>query len=344
MTNFSPDPHTPSPLDQRQQLQELARGYRKAQILFTCVELGVFAALAKGGADAQSVAAETGTSLRGMDLLLNAAAALGLLEKHGGVFTNTAAADAWLIEEREGSLAQTLRLEKAFYTRWGHLAEAVRSGRRPEENRQDERGKDWVKNFIHGLYQGALPFAPLVAEALGLPEDAPLKVIDVGGGHGAYSLALAERHPLLTATIFELPQVVPVAREIVAMRGLQERVSVQEGDFQTDPLGSGYDLALVFGVLNGEAPDGRLALFHKVHAALKPGGRIVIRDAVLQPDRAGPPDAALFALQMLLATDSGGLDTQDDWEGWLHQAGFSVPVVIPVPGMPGTFLTVAGRD
>ena len=82
-------------------------------------------------------------------------------------------------------------------------------------------------------------------------------------------------------------------------------------------MGSGYDVALVFGVLNGEPSGGRPALIRKVYDCLNLGGRIVLRDFVLDDDRAGPPEAALFALQMLLTTESGGLDTRGDWRaGW----------------------------
>jgi SAM-dependent methyltransferase len=232
-------------------------------------------------------------------------------------------------------------LESAFFRRWGNLAEAVRTGKRPEENRRDEQPADWVKTFIHALYNAARPIAPAVAEALALPENRPLRVLDVGGGHGGYSLALAQKYPLLTATVFELPRVAPVALEIIAQVGLSERVTVQEGDFQKDGLGSGYDVALVFGVLNGEPPGGRPALIRKVFDALNPGGLIVLRDFVLDPDRAGPPEAAIFALQMLLATESGGLDTRADWESWLLSAGFAPSKRLALPEWVGSSLTVA---
>jgi hypothetical protein len=189
----------------------------------------------------------------------------------------------------------------------------------------------------------AQPIAPSIAEALSLPEDKPLRLIDVGGCHGAYSMALAWRYPLLTATVYELPRVVPVARELIEQCGMSGRVSVQEGDFQKQELGNGYDVALVFGVLNGEPPDGRPVLIRKVFSALSPGGQIVLRDFVLAPDRANPPEATLFALQMLLATDSGGLDTRKDWNDWLQAAGFSQVKDIPLPSWVGSGLTVARK-
>jgi len=330
-------------LRQRQKLGEMASGFRQAQILLTCFDLGLFEALAGRPATAAEVATTVDADARGVELLLNAAAALGLLEKREGRFANAALAQACLAPGAPGTMAHSLRLQRAFYRRWGRLAEAVRTGQRSEADRRDEQANDWVQSFVYGLYDMARPVAPFVAEALDLSTDRPLRVIDVGGCHAAYSLALARRHPLLTATVFELPAVVPFAREIISQAGLADRVSVQAGDFQQEGLGHGYDVALVFGVLNGEPPDGRPALIRKVYDCLDPGGRIVLRDLVLDPNRAGPPEAAIFALQMLLATEAGGLDTSDDWARWLVEAGFEHIHTIDLRAPAGTTLTVAQK-
>jgi hypothetical protein len=301
----------------------------------------VFEALDGRRATAAEVATGLGADARGVELLLNAAAALGLLEKREGRFANSALAQTCLAPGGPGAMAHSLRLQSAFYGRWGRLADAVRTGQRPEEDRRDEQADDWVRNFVYGLYDMARPVAPFVAEALVLPSDRPLRVIDVGGCHAAYSLALARRHPLLTATVFELPAVVPFAREIIDQAGLADRVSVQAGDFQQEGLGYGYDVALVFGVLNGEPPEGRPALIRKVYDCLDPGGLIVLRDLVLDPGRAGPPEAAIFALQMLLATEAGGLDTSEDWARWVVDAGFAPSHQVALPDWVGSSLTVS---
>lgn len=330
-------------LQQRQRLREMARGYRAAQILFACVELDVFEAIAAGALCAPDIATAIQADARGTELLLNAAVAIGLLEKRDKSFFNTPITETCLTRGGPGYIADSLKLESAFYRRWEYLTAAVKSGQRPEENVRDEQAGDWVRHFECALYNMARPMAPFIADALGLPEDRALRVLDVGGGHGGYSIALARRYPRLTATVFELPRVVPVTREIVAQAGVAERVSVQAGDFKRDDLGHGYDVVLVFGVLNGEPPEGRPALIAKAFAALKPGGRIVLRDAVLDADRAGPPEAAIFALQMLLATDAGGLDTRDEWTRWLIAAGFTPPQSISLPAWIGSELIVADK-
>jgi cyclopropane fatty-acyl-phospholipid synthase-like methyltransferase len=330
-------------LQQRQRLREMAQGYRVAQILFACVELGVFEAIAAGARSATDVATAIQADVRGAELLLNAAVAIGLLEKREKHFVNMPIAETCLTRGGQGYIADSLKLESAFYRRWEYLTAAVKSGQRPEENVRDEQAGDWVRHFERALYNMARPMAPFIVDALALPEDRALRVLDVGGGHGGYSIALARRYPRLSATVFELPRVVPVTREFVAQAGVAERVSVQAGDFQHDDLGHGYDVALVFGVLNGEPPEGRPALIAKVFAALKPGGRIVLRDSVLDADRASPPEAAIFALQMLLATDAGGLDTRDEWTRWLIEAGFAPPQSISLPAWIGSELMVADK-
>lgn len=102
-------------------------------------------------------------------------------------------------------------------------------------------------------------------------------------------------------------------------------------------------MALVFGVLVGEAPEGRDALIRKGFAALKAGGRIVVREFLLSEDQASPPEAALFALQMLLATDSGGLSTAAELAGWLREAGFAQSAAIALPAWVGSMLIVAEK-
>jgi SAM-dependent methyltransferase len=346
MTSFnfaSLNPDQAAMLKQRQKLMQTARGFRASKILMTCVEMGVFEAIASGAQTAGQIAAAIDADIRGTELLLNAAVPLGWLEKKKSQFFNTTITQTFLVPGGPAFFAETLKLEGAFYRRWDHLAKAIKTGKRPEENMTDEQPKDWVRRFEQALYDMARPVAPLVAEALALPEDRDLKLLDVGGGHGGYSVAIARRYPRLLATVYELPRVVPVAREIISREGMSKRVWVEEGDFQRNSLGRDYDAVLLFGVLNGEPPEGRLALIRKAFNALKPGGRLYLRDFVLDPGRAGPLDATVFALQMLLSTEAGGLNTRDEWAGWLSAAGFTPMEEIHLPDWIGVTLMVAGK-
>lgn len=337
----------PTPDDYRHQTLELLRGYRASQVLITCAELGVFVALGDGATGTDDLAARLGLDPAALARLLNAAVALGLLERRGEDYANNPLARTCLADEGPFSVGNLARREGAFFRRWSRLAEAVRTGRRPEENRRDEGQTNWVRDFELALYDIARLNGPGIAEALGPllsgRADRPRRVIDIGGGHGGYSIALARRYADLQAVVFELPAVVPVAREIVASTEVADRVTVRSGDFKAEDLGTGYDLALLFGVLVSETATDAIALLCKTAAALAPGGAAVIRGFYLDAARTGPPEATLFDLQMLLSTGAGAAHRVDDIAGWLAEAGFAPPEVLALPAPEESRLLVARK-
>ena len=256
------------------------------------------------------------------------------------MYINSALAAACLAREGPFYLGNLVGREGAFYRRWANLGEAVRTGRRPEENRRDEDRANWVRGFELALRDAARTAAPAIAEALDplLTQfgSTALRAIDVGGGHGAYSIALAERYPRLDTTIFELPAAAEVARELTAATPVAARVHVQAGDFKRDPLGTGYHLALLFGVLVSETEPDALALLHKVYDALVPGGWLLLRGTFLDEARTGPLEAVLADVHMLLSTDAGGLQSLAEVSGWLATAGFETAQRIDVAGENAT--------
>jgi hypothetical protein len=327
-----------------QTIQEMMRGYRAAQILLTANRLEIFRHLAVAPRKAADLAALTGSHPEALRRLLNAAAALGLLAKQDDMYANNALAEACMVENGPFFLGNMVRLEQAGYERWGRMPEAIRSGRWPAPNREMEEQTNWVRNFELAMYDMARISAPAVAAGLELPTDRPLRLIDIGGGHGGYSMALARRYPNLTATVFDLPAAAEAAREIIEAAGMSGRVFVQAGDFQQEELGKGYDVALIFGVLVSETDEGKLALLRKTHAALSPGGLVVIREFWLDPDDpARSPEAVLFSLHTLLANAVGDVATLEQMRAWLVDAGFEEPGLIHLPGGLGSGLCVGRK-
>jgi SAM-dependent methyltransferase len=148
------------------------------------------------------------------------------------------------------------------------------------------------------------------------------RMLDVGGGPATFAIAFAQANPRLQAEVLDLGPVLPIARGHIRDAGLDGRVTAREGDLRRDDLGQGYDLVLVSAICHmlGEAEN--QDLLRRCARALRPGGRVAIREFILDPDRAGPPVAALFALNMLVGTPGGNTYTEADYRSWLAAAGF----------------------
>ena len=186
-----------------------------------------------------------------------------------------------------------------LWDRWSRLTEVV-AGKRPGTGDRD----GWTRSFIGAMNVIAAPQADGLVAAV---EPGPARrLLDVGGGPATYTLAFVKAVPGLRATLFDLPAVIDLARENVAAAGLLERVDLVAGDLRSDALPGGHDLAFVSAIVHMLGPSGNTALFRKVHDALVPGGRIVIRDHVMSPDRTAPRAGALFAVNMLVGTQEGG--------------------------------------
>lgn len=336
---------TQSEMEHWKTIQEMMRGYMAAQILFTANQLNIFQHLAEAPRPAAELAALTHSHPEAMRRLLNAAAGLGLLIKQNGFYANSRLTEACLVEKGPFFMGNMARLEQAGYERWGRLPEAIRSGRWPAPNREMEERTNWVHNFELAMYDMARISAPAVAEHLDLPTDRPLRLIDIGGGHGGYSMALARRYPNLTATVFELPAAAEVAIEIIKAEEMSARVMVRAGDFQKEDLGNNYDVALIFGVLVSETDEGKLALLRKTHAALSQGGFVAIREIWLDPeDPAKSPEAALFSLHTLLANAVGDVATLEHMQTLLIEAGFEETGLINLPEGMGSSLCVGRKS
>ncbi len=325
-------------VDDAGRLREMLQRYRESRILMTFAELGIGDALAGGPLAVHEIAAAIGADPTATGRFLRVAEHLDLVLCVGERYANSELAMRTLTSTGSATQLRSIRREIAFYRRWSHLTEAVRTGTRPQENLRDERDPNWVRDFTLALYDVARIVAPTIVAALepliaGLGR--PVTVIDVGGGHGGYSLELARRFPDLRAVVFDLQPVIDVTREIIAETGLGERVTACAGDFHTNPLGSGYDVALLFGVLVSEDEDAGVRLLRTVRESLNPGGYLVVRGLYAGSGDAAARAAALFDLQLLLSTGCGMARPAADVESWMIAAGFEplspLDVALPVP-------------
>ena len=292
-------------------LVQSARAFQESRVLLTALELDLFTTIGEG-ATAAETAQKLGTDPRATEMLLNALVAVGALVKGEAVFGCTAESKA-LGPARPG-LLHTVHL----WDTWATLTECVKSGRAVRSRGPEGFPEARTRAFIAAMHARAQESARETVRLSGI-HDAK-RMLDVGGGSGAFSIAFAKTCPELRAEILDLGAVVPLAEEYIREAGLQNRVRVRPGDMRTAGFGEGFYLVLLSAVCHMFGEDENRSLIQRCARALVPGGHLVIREFILQEDRAGPPHAALFALNMLVGTEHGNTYTEGEYRNWMEEA------------------------
>jgi SAM-dependent methyltransferase len=319
-------------------LRELATGFQASRVLLTAIELRVFSLIGEKPSSAPDVAALAGTDARATDRLLNALCAMGLLLKHSGLFSNTNDGSRYLVDSSPDFVAN-LGHTAGMWQTWATLTESVRTGRAALREPVNDRGEGWLEPFIAAMHYRARAQAGSVAKLL--PLDGVKRALDVGGGSGAFAMAMVKQQPGLNAVVFDLPNVVPLTQRYVADAGLDDRVSTVPGDYLVDVLPQDFDLVLLSAVVHSNTAEDNAALVKKCAGTLNPGGRVAILDWVMSSDRTLPDAGTFFALNMLVAADGGDTFTEEEMTSWLLDAGLSNVRRIATPF--GTDLMVGVR-
>lgn len=309
------------------------------------LEMGVFEALAAGSRRPAELARELGTDERGTEALLMALDGLGYVFHFRGRYRNAPQASKWLLRSSPVSLVEPARFfQSTAFELWQGLEESIRGGQ-PREPLYAALEK-WP-NLSHDFQSWLEVIAQLVGDEIvskaSLTQHAR-RLLDVGGGHGRYSIAFCRRYPQLKATIVDLPGALQVARTNVAEAGLEERITLEEADYLRDRLDSNFDVALVFNVLHAHDPDTNRELVDKLATALNPGGLIVVWEQFTNTI-AGPMSTAFNGLLALGYHHlmGGRMYRSDDVERWLTVAGFRGLRRVGLLRAPGSSLILATR-
>ncbi len=310
-------------------LEQTIRGYQESRIVLTAIELDLFTAVAEAQT-AAGIAKAIGGGARATAILLDALVAMGLLTKSAGRYANAPLAQRFFTAGGKDDSRSAMLHHASLWRRWASLTEIVKAGSGGELEETPRRSEDFTRAFIALMHKNATARAPMVVQAAGAQN--VRRMLDVGGGSGAYSIAFAAANPELRADILDLGDVVPIAREHIRAAGLDDRVSAREGDLRRDDFGTGYDLVLLSAVCHMLGPDENRDLVRRAHAALAPGGRLVIQDFILNPDRTSPRFAAIFSVNMLVGTDKGSDWSEEEYAAWMREAGFANVVRTRLPG------------
>ncbi|MBI4583543.1 MAG: methyltransferase domain-containing protein [Planctomycetes bacterium] len=320
-------------------------GAQAFRAVCVAVRLGVFETLSGAPLTAAQTAHQIKANERGTALLLEALEALGYIKKKNGRYVNTPLTAKWLLRNSPTSLACGIPfLESMVFDRWEHLEESIRRGK------PALYGYDWADQqpdrwriYEEGMIAVARMVADEVVAKVKLPPTGRL-LLDVGGGHGLYSIRFCRRYPGLSATVFDLPQALEVTRETIAAEGMGDRVAVQEGDFWIDDLSAGYDVALVFNIVHANLPDKNTELLRKVAGALNRGGLIVIMEQITAKVSSSTA-RVLTRLQALNYFNNLEAQTYsfDDINGWLTKVGFTNQRALSLRKIPGFGLVLGTK-
>jgi len=313
-------------------LSERIRAFQESRAILTALELDLVTAVGDG-AGAVEVAAGLRTDPRATEMLLNALASLRLLVKREGVFHNSPETARYFIAGSPDNAQPGLLHTAHLWQRWSTLTDCVRAGTAVARGEIAGRGQDWTEAFTAAMHRNAAERAPLVVRAVGAEN--VRRMLDVGGGSGAYSIAFARANPALRADILDLATVEEIARHHIREAGVEDRVKVRAGDLRSDSLGEGYDLVFLSAICHMLSAGENLDLLRRCRKALAPGGRIVIQDFILEPDKTAPRFAALFALNMLVGTSGGSSYSQPEYAAWLGEADFREIRHARLPGITG---------
>ena len=218
--------------------------------------------------------------------------------------------------------------------KWSRLADTIKSGT-PTAVPPSVRGPAADHQaFIEAMNDISGPLAPaLVADINSIPFT---HLLDVGGATGTYTIAFLNANPHATATLFDLPTVIPLARTRLAAAKLAHRVTLAPGDFTTDelPASPRPDYIWVSAIIHQQSRQENVALYAKCFRALAPAGHIAIRDMVMDDSHTQPVAGALFAVNMLAATPTGNTFSLAEIRVDLESAGFqNIQQIRPDPGM-----------
>lgn len=308
------------PFTAPEQLLGLARQFTESRVLLTAAELDLFTLLSQKPQSAEDISHALKATLRGVTTLLDALTAMGLLRKDEFGRYHCPAEIAALLSSNSGASLRPMVMHSAdLWNSWSGLTDIVLQGTAPKAPVVFAKAGD-QEAFIGAMHVIGSRMAKAIVAAV--KPGAATRLIDIGGGSGTYTQEFLEAAPAMTATLFDLPEVIEMARRRLAPTGLLGRITLTAGDFYNDELPAGHDLALLSAIIHQNSYEQNVELCRKIHNALESGGRLIIRDHVMSEDHTQPQSGALFAVNMLVVTPGGGTYSFEQIRDMMATAGY----------------------
>lgn len=320
-------------------LQKIALAYWESAALMAAVELGVFTAVSKGAGTPAELAAALDVTERNALRLSTALVAMGLLARRDGRLANAPDVERFLVEGGARYAGPWMLFTQPRWNRWGRLADALRS---KEEKRLGAYESFTVEDARrYHAATASIGFGAGRRFVRQVDLSKRRRLLDLGGGSGAYSIVAAQTWPHLEAIVFDLPPVAEVARGYIAEHGVADRVKAMGGDFTADPFPQGVDVVNMASNLPQYAPELIQLVVDKAFAALVPGGEMHLVGETLNDERTGPLNPALWGLNEAVYGSTGVAHSEAECRGYFAKAGF-VDIAVH-EFVPGVLSRIFGR-
>ena len=314
---------------------QIAWGYAPTLIIEAALHCRLFDLLDPGPGTVEQLAAQTKTSVRGLSAILNALVGLEFLRRDGDRFSLTPESSAFLVSSRPGYQGAFFRhISDQLLPRWLQLSEIVRTGKPAIPLNQQKEGAGFFAEFVESLFPMSYAAAKALGAHLGIPQmSGPVSVLDLAAGSGVWGIALAGLSPQVRVSAVDWPPVLEVTARIARRHEVEDRFTMIPGDLLQVNFGERHQVATLGHILHTEGRDRSRQLLKKTFAALAPGGTIAIGEFLVADDRSGPPSGLLFAVNMLVNTESGDTFSFEEISAWLRDAGFTNPRLLDVPAV-----------
>lgn len=321
-------------------LQRLARAYCESAVLYAALDLDLFTHVARGADSEAALAAALGISPLNTERIVTACTALGLLEREGERLRNAPDVARFAVRGEAGYAGPWLNFTRPDVPDWFRLSERLRDPAPPTPlGKYAGLTVAQARAYHEATYSIGMGAGRRFARQVNL--GGRQRLLDLGGGSGAYSIQATAANPGLRAVVFDLPPVAEVAREFIAANGAAERVEAMAGDFTRDAFPTDCDVVVMASNLPIYNEETIQLVVRKAHDALLPGGEMHLVGEMLDDDRRGPRDPALWGLSEAIHGSAGKAHTVGQVQGYFRTAGFQD--VAATPFVPGVLTRVSGR-
>jgi predicted O-methyltransferase YrrM len=323
-------------------IMQVGMGFWASKTLLSAVELELFTKLGSDGMTGSQIAETLELHQRAIPDFPDALVALELLEREGegsdALYRNTQTTAVFLDKTSPTYIGGILEMSNARLFRfWGDLTEALRTGKPQNEIKHTGKAMfeelysepDRLEQFMNAMAGISLgPFSAL-AERFDFSKYKTL--CDVGGATGQLSIIVANRHPHMRCTSFDLPVVEPIAKRTIEAAGLSERVTAVGGDFFADPLPRA-DVITMGLILHDWNLERKMHLIKAAYDALPEGGAFIAIENLIDNARRENAFGLLMSLNMLIEFGDAFDYTGADFAGWCREVGFKETEVVPLAG------------